>query len=72
MAAIARHDETLMTISVNPQNIDTPTITYTFNRITGIWDVRDAVADTLGDDIAKFEAVKINTAFHLILEHYSH
>jgi hypothetical protein len=50
-------DESFMTVSSDPQNIETPTIIYTFNRISTVGDIKDAIANALGNDIAKFQAV---------------
>jgi hypothetical protein len=61
-----------MIVSGDPQDIETPTIIYTFNRISSVGDIKDAVGDALGDDIAKFQAVKINASFHILLEHHAH
>jgi hypothetical protein len=55
----------MMIISSDPQDIETPTIIYIFNRICAVSDIRDAVGDALDDDIAKFQAVKINPSFHI-------
>jgi hypothetical protein len=69
---LKERDESMMIVSGDPQDIETLTIIYTFNRISEVGDIKDAARDALGDDIAKFQAVKINASFHILLEHHAH
>jgi hypothetical protein len=64
--------EYLMIVTGDPKEIETPTIIYTFNRLSSVGDIKDAVGDALGDDIAKFQAVKLYASFHILLEHHAH
>jgi hypothetical protein len=61
-----------MTVSSDPQNIQTPTIIHTFSHISTVGDIKDAIANVFGDDVTKFQSVKINASFHILLEHHTH
>jgi hypothetical protein len=52
---LKNHGDAEVTVDGDPKNMDIPTITYKFNKIISVQDIKDAIADVLGDDIAQFQ-----------------